>query len=68
MVRMLALVYAATLTPYRIPSIIWQFFWSWCYAPYLLWQVRDIHDVHGWRNQTVYCCFVGYVSEQVGQV
>ncbi|KAK5073254.1 hypothetical protein LTR64_000334 [Lithohypha guttulata] len=44
---------------FRMPSIIWQFFWSWCYAPYLLWQVRDIHDVHGWRKQTTYCCLAG---------
>lgn len=42
-------------------SIVWQFFWAWIYAPYMLWKTRDVHDVHGWRIQTICCCAVGYV-------
>ncbi|KAK5196476.1 hypothetical protein LTR99_005264 [Exophiala xenobiotica] len=41
------------------PSIVWQIFWSWIYAPVLLWRVRNIHDVHGWRKQTVACIVAG---------
>jgi hypothetical protein len=41
-------------------SIVWQFFWAWIYAPYQLWKARDIHDVHGWRLQTICCCLAGY--------
>ena len=44
----------------RIPSIGWQIFWAWCYAPYLLWKVRKVHDIHGWRLQTIICCIAGY--------
>jgi len=40
-------------------SIVWQFFWAWIYAPYLLWKTRGVHDVHGWRLQTFYCCLAG---------
>ncbi|KAF2830317.1 hypothetical protein CC86DRAFT_159850 [Ophiobolus disseminans] len=40
-------------------SIIWQLFWAWIYAPYMLWKSRGIRDVHGWRLQTVCCCFAG---------
>ncbi len=43
----------------RVPSIAWQFFWAWIYAPYLLWRVRKIHDLHGWRLQTTICCLAG---------
>ncbi|EXJ72712.1 uncharacterized protein A1O5_03859 [Cladophialophora psammophila CBS 110553] len=41
------------------PSIAWQMFWSWMYAPILLWRVRNIHDVHGWRTQTIACIVAG---------
>ncbi|KAJ1337353.1 hypothetical protein MN608_00205 [Microdochium nivale] len=37
-------------------SIVWQFFWTWFYAPSLLWKTRNIHDAHGWRIQTIGCC------------
>ncbi|KAI1611397.1 hypothetical protein EDD36DRAFT_466338 [Exophiala viscosa] len=42
-----------------MPSIAWQIFWSWIYAPVLLWRVRNIHDVHGWRKQTIACILAG---------
>ena len=42
-------------------SIVWQLFWAWIYAPYILWKSRGIRDVHGWRIQTICCCLVGYV-------
>ncbi|KAK5048068.1 hypothetical protein LTR84_006258 [Exophiala bonariae] len=41
------------------PSIAWQLFWAWIYAPILLWRVRNIRDVHGWRSQTVVCIVAG---------
>ncbi|EXJ89098.1 hypothetical protein A1O3_02162 [Capronia epimyces CBS 606.96] len=41
------------------PSIAWQFFWAWIYAPILLWRVHGIDDVHGWRSQTVACILAG---------
>ncbi|EXJ94943.1 hypothetical protein A1O1_00061 [Capronia coronata CBS 617.96] len=41
------------------PSIAWQLFWAWVYAPILLWRVRGIDDVHGWRSQTVACVIAG---------
>ncbi|KAF2874261.1 hypothetical protein BDV95DRAFT_488517 [Massariosphaeria phaeospora] len=40
-------------------SIVWQFFWAWIYAPYMLWKSRGIRDVHGWRVQTICCCIAG---------
>lgn len=40
-------------------SIVWQFFWSWIYAPYCLWKSRNISDVHHWRIQTICCCIAG---------
>lgn len=42
-------------------SIIWQFWWSWIYAPYCLWKSRAIKDVHHWRLQTICCCIAGFV-------
>lgn len=39
--------------------MVWQFFWAWIYAPYILWKSRDIKDTHGWRLQTVLCCVAG---------
>ncbi|KIX05701.1 uncharacterized protein Z518_03673 [Rhinocladiella mackenziei CBS 650.93] len=41
------------------PSIMWQIFWAWIYAPILLWRVRGIRDVHGWRSQTIACIVAG---------
>ncbi|KIV98197.1 hypothetical protein PV10_01874 [Exophiala mesophila] len=41
------------------PSIVWQLFWSWIYAPVLLWRVRRVDDVHGWRAQTMVCIISG---------
>ncbi|KAI1881647.1 hypothetical protein JX265_000473 [Neoarthrinium moseri] len=40
-------------------SIAWQFFWAWIYAPYMLWKTRNIHDTHGWRITTIWCCIAG---------
>lgn len=40
-------------------SIVWQLFWSWVYAPYVLWKSRGIRDVHNWRLQTICCCLAG---------
>jgi hypothetical protein len=40
-------------------SIVWQFFWAWLYAPYMLWKSRGVRDVHGWRMQTICCCLAG---------
>lgn len=40
-------------------SIVWQFFWAWIYAPYMLWKSRGVRDVHGWRLQTIFCCLAG---------
>jgi hypothetical protein len=40
-------------------SIVWQLFWAWVYAPYILWKSRSIRDVHGWRLQTICCCLAG---------
>jgi len=37
------------------PGVAWQFFWSWAFAPYILWKSRDIHDTQGWRTQTIGC-------------
>lgn len=39
------------------PGVAWQFFWSWVFAPYILWKSRNIHDTHGWRTQTI-CCAI----------
>lgn len=47
------------LTRRRWLSIVWQFFWSWIYAPYTLWKARNIHDAHGWRTQTILVCIAG---------
>ncbi|KAB2111617.1 hypothetical protein AG0111_0g1258 [Alternaria gaisen] len=40
-------------------SIVWQLFWSWIYAPWILFKSRGIRDVHGWRLQTIICCIAG---------
>ncbi|KFA74047.1 hypothetical protein S40288_05159 [Stachybotrys chartarum IBT 40288] len=38
------------------PSVLWQFIWSWMFAPILLWRAWNIRDTLGWRTQTVGCC------------
>ncbi|KAJ5086450.1 hypothetical protein NUU61_007757 [Penicillium alfredii] len=43
--------------PEWIPSILWQLFWSWIFAPYVLWKIRNIHDIHHWRFQ-ITCCVI----------
>ncbi|EER43910.1 conserved hypothetical protein [Histoplasma capsulatum H143] len=46
----------------RLPTIIWQFFWSWIFAPYVLYKIRDIRDVHCWRLQTTLCIVSGLIA------
>ncbi|TLS24185.1 hypothetical protein PpBr36_09133 [Pyricularia pennisetigena] len=41
------------------PSIMWQFFWAWIVAPYILFKSRGIKDTLGWRVQTIACCIAG---------
>ncbi|KAJ6094195.1 hypothetical protein N7467_003040 [Penicillium canescens] len=43
--------------PEWVPSILWQLFWSWIFAPYVLWKIRNIHDIHHWRLQ-ITCCVI----------
>ncbi|KOS44306.1 hypothetical protein ACN38_g4753 [Penicillium nordicum] len=43
--------------PEWIPSILWQLLWSWVFAPYVLWRIRNIHDIHHWRLQ-ITCCLI----------
>ncbi|KAJ5090941.1 hypothetical protein N7532_009625 [Penicillium argentinense] len=43
--------------PEWIPSILWQLVWSWIFAPYVLWRIRNIHDIHHWRRQ-ITCCLI----------
>ncbi|KAK2754286.1 hypothetical protein FQN54_007166 [Arachnomyces sp. PD_36] len=38
-----------------IPSILWQLGWAWFFAPYILWKIRNIEDIHYWRVQTTIC-------------
>lgn len=53
-------IFARLLThPYRIPSTVWQFVWSWFYGPYILYQIRNINDVHYWRLQITLCVIAG---------
>lgn len=59
MVRLLCMLSQSISDSRRVPSIVWQFFWAWIYAPYLLWKVRKIHDLHGWRLQTTISCIAG---------
>lgn len=44
--------YFPMLRPLRIPSIFWQFVWSWIVGPCVLWQTRKIKDTHYWTLQT----------------
>ncbi|PNY27940.1 Uncharacterized protein TCAP_02136 [Tolypocladium capitatum] len=37
------------------PSVLWQFFWAWIIAPFILWQARGIRDTQGWSVQTIAC-------------
>lgn len=53
------LVVAVVADCVRWLSIVWQFFWAWLYAPYILWKSRNIEDTHGWRLQTILCCIAG---------
>lgn len=39
----------------RIPSILWQLFWSWIFAPCILWKIRKIREIHYWRLQITIC-------------
>ncbi|KAK1147955.1 hypothetical protein N8T08_000471 [Aspergillus melleus] len=41
----------------EIPSILWQLFWSWLFGPWILWKIRNIHDIHHWRLQ-ITCCVI----------
>ncbi|KAL7900610.1 GPCR, GprK-like protein [Trichoderma sp. SZMC 28014] len=38
------------------PSIFWQMFWAWVFAPYILFRARKLRDTQGWRFQTIACC------------
>lgn len=44
----------------RIPSALWQLFWCCIYGPYLLYKIRNVHDTHHWRTQTILCIVSGY--------
>lgn len=37
---------------YRVPSVLWQFLWSWGFGPYVLWKTRKIQDTHYWSIST----------------
>ncbi|EAW11112.1 uncharacterized protein ACLA_067510 [Aspergillus clavatus NRRL 1] len=37
------------------PSIFWQLFWAWIFAPIVLWKSRNIRDTYSWRVQTIGC-------------
>lgn len=50
-----------TIDLHRWPSIVWQFLWSWVFAPVVLFRARKIHDTLGWRTQTIACCIAKYV-------
>ncbi|KAL7800198.1 putative GprK-type G-protein coupled receptor protein [Trichoderma ceciliae] len=39
-----------------LPSIFWQMFWAWIFAPYILFRARKLRDTQGWRLQTIACC------------
>ena len=43
----------------RIPSAMWQLFWSCLYGPYLLYKLRNVRDTHHWRLQTMLCVISG---------
>ncbi|KAL9003308.1 MAG: hypothetical protein Q9188_003807 [Gyalolechia gomerana] len=41
------------------PSIIWQAAWNYIAGPYLLYQIRMIHDIYHWRLQTTLAVLAG---------
>ncbi|OJD27016.1 hypothetical protein ACJ73_01594 [Blastomyces percursus] len=45
-----------------LPTVIWQFFWSWIFAPYVLFKIRNIRDAHCWRLQTTLCIVAGLIA------
>ena len=38
--------------------------WSWLFAPYILWKIRNIHDVHHWRLQITICLIAKYAPKE----
>jgi hypothetical protein len=44
----------------RIPSSIWQLWWSCFYGPYLLYKVRNVKDLHYWRIQVVFSVIASF--------
>merc|ERR1712144_85015 len=43
-----------------VPSAFWQLFWCCIYGPYLLYRIRNVHDTHYWRAQTILCVISGF--------
>ena len=37
----------------RIITILYQGIWTYVFGPWLLWKIRNIHDVFNWKLQTV---------------
>ncbi|CZR60216.1 uncharacterized protein PAC_10112 [Phialocephala subalpina] len=46
--------------PEWVPSALWQLFWCCMYGPYLLYKIRNVHDMHYWRTQTILCVVSGF--------
>ncbi|KAK2733608.1 hypothetical protein FQN55_003330 [Onygenales sp. PD_40] len=44
------------------PTIMWQVFWSWIFAPCVLYKIRNIQEVHYWRLQTSLCIVAGLIA------
>ncbi|KAF1980305.1 hypothetical protein BU23DRAFT_522344 [Bimuria novae-zelandiae CBS 107.79] len=42
-----------------IPSIFVQLFWTVVVGPWILWKIRNVHDVHSWAWQTRLAIFAG---------
>ncbi|MCJ1256066.1 hypothetical protein MMC24_003886 [Lignoscripta atroalba] len=42
-----------------VPTIAWQFIWTYFFGPYLLWKIRTIRDIYGWRRQTTIAVIAG---------
>ncbi|KAI9880973.1 MAG: hypothetical protein M1830_009467 [Pleopsidium flavum] len=36
-----------------LPSIVWQYSWTFVYGPYVLYKIKDIQDIHYWKLQTI---------------
>lgn len=49
------------LTLVRIPSVLWQCLWAWCFGPWVLFRTRKIKDTHYWRIQTQLAVVAAYV-------